>query len=128
MQPVVKVAQDCTLTVRLINSVLQESPLHVLTCCCWLGCCVCCCLQLAQVQCLFVSKMLESSSFNKLLSGVRECNRMLLAAARNGSRQYGPTLKVGSSRKQGVSSKSGSMCPCSSPGDCVDCVARAPTE
>jgi hypothetical protein len=51
-------------------------------------------LQLAQVQCLFVSKMLESSSFNKLLSGVRECNRMLLAAARNGGRQLGPTLKV----------------------------------
>jgi hypothetical protein len=39
--------------------------------------------------------MLESSSFNKLLSGVRECNRMLSAAARNGNRQCGPTLKVG---------------------------------
>jgi hypothetical protein len=38
--------------------------------------------------------MLESSSFNKLLSGVRECNRMLHAAARNGSRQFGATLKV----------------------------------
>jgi hypothetical protein len=56
-------------------------------------------LQLAQVQCLFVSKMLESSSFNKLLSGVRECNRMLVAAARHGNRQYGPTLKVTASSR-----------------------------
>eukprot|EP00882_Tetradesmus_deserticola_P005884 GHRQ01006196.1.p1 GENE.GHRQ01006196.1~~GHRQ01006196.1.p1 ORF type:complete len:603 (+),score=271.77 GHRQ01006196.1:248-2056(+) len=48
-------------------------------------------LQLAQVQCLFVSKMLDSSSFNKLLSGVRECNRMLINA---GNRQCGPTLEM----------------------------------
>ncbi|KAF6260179.1 hypothetical protein COO60DRAFT_1700419 [Scenedesmus sp. NREL 46B-D3] len=61
-------------------------------------------LQLAQVQCLFVSKMLESSSFNKLLSGVRECNRMLVNAARDGNRQCGPTLKmlVGWMSKEGI--------------------------
>ncbi|WIA22029.1 hypothetical protein OEZ85_004379 [Tetradesmus obliquus] len=61
-------------------------------------------LQLAQVQCAFVCKMLESSSFNKLLSGVRECNRMLRNAADSGSRQCGPTLEmlVGWMADQGI--------------------------
>eukprot|EP00775_Hariotina_reticulata_P001572 gene1572-1911_t len=34
-------------------------------------------VQLQHVKCTFVLKMLESSSFNKLLSGVRECNTIL---------------------------------------------------
>lgn len=38
-------------------------------------------LQLRRIQCTFVLKMLESSTFNKLLSGVRECNKLLKEAA-----------------------------------------------
>eukprot|EP00878_Enallax_costatus_P022845 GHUV01024275.1.p1 GENE.GHUV01024275.1~~GHUV01024275.1.p1 ORF type:complete len:537 (+),score=158.41 GHUV01024275.1:657-2267(+) len=39
--------------------------------------------QLRRIQCTFVLRMLESSSFNKLLSGVRECNKLLQDAARD---------------------------------------------
>jgi len=37
-------------------------------------------LQLQTIMCTFVSKMLDSSSFNKLLSGARECHKMLSQA------------------------------------------------
>lgn len=40
-----------------------------------------CCVQLRVIMCAFVSKMLESSSFNKLLSGAKECHRALKRAA-----------------------------------------------
>jgi hypothetical protein len=43
-------------------------------------------LQLRVIRCAFVNKMLESSSFNKLLTGARECNRMLELAISNKSR------------------------------------------
>jgi hypothetical protein len=43
-------------------------------------------LQLRVIRCAFVNKMLESSSFNKLLTGARECNRMLELAIGNKSR------------------------------------------
>lgn len=47
-----------------------------------------CCLQLRVIMCTFVSKMLESSSFNKLLSGAKNCYKVL-------------QLSVGKYRQQG---------------------------
>lgn len=38
--------------------------------------------QLHNIICTFVSKMLDSSSFNKLLSGARECNKILSTAVK----------------------------------------------
>jgi hypothetical protein len=46
------------------------------------------CAQLQAVQCGFVLRMLESTSFTKLLCGVRECNVMLSAAAQLDSLQH----------------------------------------
>jgi hypothetical protein len=44
---------------------------------------VCCCtlMQVSPIQQSFVLKMLESSSFNKVLSGARECNLLMERAS-----------------------------------------------
>lgn len=41
------------------------------------------CLQLRLIRRAFVNKMLDSSTFNKLLSAARECNRLLAEALRS---------------------------------------------
>lgn len=50
-----------------------------------------CWLPLSQLRAImhaFVTKMLESSTFNKLLSGARECHKMLRIASNNWKEPY----------------------------------------
>lgn len=60
------------------------------------------CVQLRGIMCAFVSKMLESSSFNKLLSGARECCRAVKRAA-NKDRGFDPEVRpAGAERTHAV--------------------------